>query len=167
MVYLLITMLIPFYIYQSNFFVDMWESDEKLISVSASKEGGAVNLINHAFRYRRSRPDWAYQTSVQIREQYPYVLSHRLNILVAESFYYTSLKSQDEKVKVYLSTEGSGLFHHFFKHKFLVSQGYVEEAKQTELKLKKELSNNPKAFKDFYLSLCLNYKNDCNKLGFK
>jgi hypothetical protein len=163
--YALASFLIPFFFYQSYSYVDMWESDQKLFTISAAKEGGAFNFINFAYMNRRMNPDLAYDLSVKIREQYPNGVSYHLFLLIAESFYYTKLKSKDEKLAVYLSTEGTGMYHLFFKYKFLAENGHLLDAEKTALRLKKELKDNPQSQLNFQSTICSSYIFECKRLG--
>jgi hypothetical protein len=112
-------LLLPILGFQSYKFVDMWESDEKLTVQSYLIEGGAFNQTNLGFLYRKLNPNFAYQLSLDLRENYPGGASYNLFLLVAESYYYTTLKTTEEKLNTYLQSEGKGIFHLFFKYKFL------------------------------------------------
>lgn len=162
----LMVALIPLFIYQSYISVDIWENDFKLFGESAQREGGALNYVNFAFLNKRFNPDLAYRLSLEIRKQYPHGMSYHFMLLIAESFYYTSLKSKEEKLKIYLSTEGSGEFHLFFKYKFLTENGNSEEAQKAARLLWKELKETPNAFESFSSTICHFYKADCENLGF-
>lgn len=157
--------LFPIYFFQSYTYVDTWESDRKLYSSSATKEGGALNLLNYAYFNRLYEPDLAYNLSVQIRNNYPNGKSFLLDRLVAESFFYTKLKNEKEKLNIYLSKEGSGIYHHFFKYKFLAKNGYLTEAQRSALMLKNELDENSQLFTYFSDSICIYYPGDCKNLG--
>jgi hypothetical protein len=157
-------LLLPLLGLQSFKFVDMWESDEKLSFQSYSIEGGAFNMTNLGYMYRRTNPDFAYELSLDLRRKYPDGASYHLFLLVAESYYYTKTKSIEEKLNTYLRSDGQGIFHLFFKYKFLKDQNNQEEGLKTLLKLKHQLSINKEEVPVLNNMVCNYYKDDCREI---
>jgi hypothetical protein len=162
---LILFFLLPFLGFQSYKFVDMWESDEKLTFQSYFIEGGAFNQTNLGYLYRKINPDFAYNLSLDLRERYPGGASYHLFLLVAESYYYTKLKTTEEKLKTYLQSEGQGLFHLFFKYKFLKTHNHLTQAQQTLNLLRQELSLHPEEIPVLKSMVCVNYPEDCQEIN--
>jgi hypothetical protein len=156
-----LTLLLPVLIFQSYKFVDMWEDDEKLAVQSYLIEGGAFNQTNLGFLYRKLNPNFAYKLSLDLRENYPGGASYHLFLLVAESYYYTTLKTTEEKLNTYLQNEGKGIFHLFFKYKFLKNHNRPLEAQKTLLHLRQELSVYKEEVPVLKTMVCIHYKEDC------
>ena len=159
-----LTLLLPILGFQSYKFVDMWENDEKLTVQSYLIEGGAFNQTNLGFLYRKLNPNFAYQLSLDLRENYPGGASYNLFLLVAESYYYTTLKTTEEKLNTYLQSEGKGIFHLFFKYKFLKDHERLLDAKQTLLHLRQELTLNKEEIPVLKTMVCVHYKEDCDEI---
>lgn len=152
--------------YYSTIHAKMWVHDIPLHETSAEVEGGLENQYRFAIIMGTYYPGKMHEFLKLLPQSFPDMNPEILRLQLALIVFTTPLLNDSQKLALFKKNEEPSIFEVYYESELHRRLGELEKSSAAEKILKKILSENPSAKREFLLNVCPSLPKQCEQLGF-